>query len=46
MTLYLEIPASVTQAMRLPLSEQRQRLLKELAISFYAQGILSSGKAR
>lgn len=46
MTLYLEIPDSVARAMRLPPSEQRQQLLKELAVSLYAQGILSFGKAR
>jgi len=46
MTLYLEIPDSVAHAMRLPPSEQRQQLLKELAVSLYAQGILSFSKAR
>ena len=46
MTLYLEIPDSVTQAMRIPPGEQRQQLLVELAVTLYAQGILSFGKAR
>ena len=46
MTLHLEIPDSVTQAMRLPPSKQRQRLLIELAVTLYTQGILSFGKAR
>ena len=46
MSLQLEIPDSVTQALRLPQPEQRQRLTTELALSLYAQGILSFGKAR
>jgi len=46
MTLYLEIPDSVARAMRLPPSEQRQKLLIELSVTLYAQGILSFGKAR
>ena len=46
MSLQLDIPDSVTQALRLPMSEQRQRLTLELAASLYAQGILSFGKAR
>ena len=46
MTLHLEIPDSVTQAMRLPDGEREQRIMLEIAISLYAQGILSFGKAR
>ena len=46
MSLQLHIPDSVTQALRLPASEQQQRLTIELAVSLYAQGILSFGKAR
>ncbi|NTU63631.1 MAG: UPF0175 family protein, partial [Chloroflexi bacterium] len=46
MSLQLEIPDSVTQALRLPRAEQQQRLTTELALSLYAQGILSFGKAR
>ena len=46
MALHLEIPDAVVQAMRLPGHEQKQRVLVELAVSFYAQGILSFGKAR
>lgn len=42
----LEIPDSVAQAMRLPAAEQPQRLMVELALALYAQGILSFGKAR
>lgn len=32
--------------MRLPDGEREQRILLELAVSLYAQGILSFGKAR
>ena len=46
MSLHLDIPDSVTQAMRLPAAEQPQRIKVELAVAFYAQGILSFGKAR
>ena len=46
MTLHLEIPDSVAQAMRLPGGELEQRVMMELAVSLYAQGILSFGKAR
>jgi predicted HTH domain antitoxin len=46
MTLQLEIPDSVSQALRLPQAEQSLRLKTELALSLYAQGILSFGKAR
>jgi predicted HTH domain antitoxin len=46
MSLQLEIPDSVSQALRLPQAEQSQRLKTELALSLYAQGILSFGKAR
>jgi predicted HTH domain antitoxin len=46
MPLQLDIPDSVVQAMRLPSGERKERLTLELAISLYAQGILSFGKAR
>lgn len=46
MAIHLEIPDAVAEAMRLPGGERRQRLLIELAVSLYAQGILSFGKAR
>lgn len=46
MSIYLEIPDAVAQAMRLPSDERQQRLMIELAVSLYAQGILSFGKAR
>ena len=45
MTILLEIPDSVARAMRLPPNEQRRRLQVELAVSLYAQSILSFGKA-
>jgi predicted HTH domain antitoxin len=45
MTIVLEIPDSVTRAMRLPPNEQRRQLQLELAVSLYAQRILSFGKA-
>ena len=46
MSLQLEIPDSVSQALRLPQAEQSQRLKIELALTLYTQGILSFGKAR
>lgn len=46
MSILLEIPDSVAQAIRLPLVEQKQQLLVELALALYAQGALSFGKAR
>jgi predicted HTH domain antitoxin len=45
MTIVLEIPESVVSAMRLPRKEQPRQLKIELAVSLYAQGILSLGKA-
>ncbi|MBN1584655.1 MAG: UPF0175 family protein [Anaerolineae bacterium] len=45
MSIQLEIPDSIVQAMRLPLADQRQQLLTELALALYAQGALSLGKA-
>jgi predicted HTH domain antitoxin len=45
MSLMLEIPDSVARALRLPPKEQRRQLKTELAISLYAQGILTLGKA-
>lgn len=46
MTLHIEIPDEISQAMRLPAHEQPKRLLLELAATLYAQEILSFGKAR
>lgn len=45
MTIMLEIPDSIVRAMRLPRKEQTHQLKIELALSLYAQGILSFGKA-
>jgi len=45
MSVTLEIPDGVSQAMRLPPPELKARLHLELAISLYAQQILSLGKA-
>ncbi len=46
MTLQLDIPDLVVQALRLPGGERKERLILELALSLYSQGILSFGKAR
>jgi predicted HTH domain antitoxin len=46
MSILLKIPDSVTHAMRLPPSDRTRQLKVELAVSLYAQSILSFGKAR
>jgi len=46
MGIQLTIPDSITRALKLPPDEQQQRLVSELAITLYAQGILPFGKAR
>lgn len=46
MSIQLEIPDDVAQAIRLPIQEQKQQLLIELAVALYTRGILSFGKAR
>ena len=46
MSLLLEIPDQVAHAIRLPVGEQRQQLMTELAVTLYGRGILSFGKAR
>ena len=46
MSLILEIPDQVAQSMRLPLVEQKEQVMIELAVALYARGILSFGKAR
>lgn len=46
MSIQLEIPDPVAQAIRLPRADQKQQLLIELAVALYARGILSFGKAR
>jgi len=45
MTIMIEIPDSVARAIRLPPKEQRRQLKIELAVSLYARGALSFGKA-
>lgn len=44
--LYLHIPDSVAEAIRLPETRREEALLRELALTLYAQGLLSLGKAR
>ena len=46
MSIHLEIPDSIAQALRLPTVDQEEQLLLELAVTLYARGILSFGKAR
>jgi predicted HTH domain antitoxin len=45
MTYHLDIPESIAHSIRLPAQEVEPRLRSELAISLYAQGILSFGKS-
>ena len=45
MTLHLDIPESITSSLRLPEPEIEPRLLAELAVALYSQGILPFGKA-
>jgi len=42
----INIPESVYRSIKLPEFEKEKRLLLELAISLYQNGILSFGKAR
>ncbi|MGD8627210.1 MAG: UPF0175 family protein [Anaerolineae bacterium] len=46
MGIKLQIPDSVTQAIRLPEKRMEEDLLIELALALYAQDVLSFGKAR
>ncbi len=46
MTIQLEIPDDITQAIRLPEGRIKKELLVELALALYSQGFLSFGKAR
>ncbi len=46
MSVQLQIPDTIVQAIRLPEERIAQELLVELAIALYAQGLLSFGKAR
>lgn len=45
MSLILEIPDTVEQALRLPRTGLQRELLLELAVALYARGVLSLGKA-
>ncbi len=45
MSVMLEVPTDVTQAMRLPPPEAEARLRLELAVGLYTQRLLSLGKA-
>ena len=46
MSLTLEIPDDVAQALRFPPTEAAAELRKELAVALYARGALGFGKAR
>jgi len=46
MSITLQVPDSVARSLRLPEKEAEERLRWELALSLYAQDILSFGKAR
>jgi predicted HTH domain antitoxin len=45
MSITLQVPDSVARSLRLPENEAEERLRCELALSLYAQSILSFGKA-
>ncbi|MFY9822496.1 MAG: UPF0175 family protein [Thermoanaerobaculia bacterium] len=45
MSLVLEIPDSVQEALRLPAGQQTAELLKELAVALYSRSALSFSKA-
>ncbi len=46
MNIILEVPDSVARSLRVPENEIQERLKVELALSLYAQGLLSLGKAK
>jgi len=46
MSVQLQIPDTIVQAIRLPEERIVQELLVELAVALYAQELLSFGKAR
>ena len=46
MSVVLEIPDEVAQAIRLPAGDREESLMIELAAALYARGILPFGKAR
>ncbi len=45
MSLVLEIPDSIEEALHFPREQQRDELLKELAVALYARDALSFSKA-
>jgi predicted HTH domain antitoxin len=45
MTYHLDIPESIANSIRLPMTEIEPRLRMELSLALYTQGILSFGKA-
>jgi predicted HTH domain antitoxin len=45
MSITLDIPSDIHEALHIPPEEVKQRLMLELAISLYAQNHLSQGKA-
>lgn len=45
MSLTLQIPDEITDALHLPEQEHEERVILELACSLYASGLLASGKA-
>ena len=46
MSVHLQIPDSVSQAIRLPEEGMAEELVRELAVALYARSVLSFGKAR
>ncbi|MGH9754016.1 MAG: UPF0175 family protein [Blastocatellia bacterium] len=46
MSLTLQVPNEVLEAMKLPPAEVEAELLRDLAVSLYQRGILPLGKAR
>ncbi len=46
MSVTIQIPTDISQALRLPPKEREKQLLIELAITLYARELLSFGKAR
>ena len=46
MSIQLQIPDDIAQAIRLPEDRMQHELLVELAMTLYGRGLLSFGKAR
>ena len=46
MSVHLEIPDDIVQAIRLPEDQIEQEICRELAVAFYAKGYISFSKAR